>query len=144
MRPLDRRIHRIASTIFFFSTALYLLPNFYGIIKPLRLLLQGKIDYSLLVILLLIPMLFASLFLAIGLGIRRGKVWAKGLFLLYPGWFLFTLSRDAPYLAQHTFWDVSRLLLILALQFTVAFFLFKGPFTRRKPIASDADSGVQE
>ena len=121
----------IASYLYFLTLALYLLPALYMMLAPLLKPLpatMGAAEIS-LVVLTCVLMLAASVW--IGIGMRAGKRWAKGLFLLFLAAIIYQYTRMAPNLFQHGLWWALRQLLPLSLQLATAFFLFKHSLVRR-------------
>ncbi|RSK50059.1 hypothetical protein [Hymenobacter rigui] len=138
-----RRDYLIASCLYSVFVALYLLPTFYLYLpEPLGPARHADASFEQIIgpVLLAILLPLAAL-IGLGLGIRAGKTWAKGIYLLLFAYAMYVFVRAFPFFLERSAWTMTKESVALALLLGAAFFLFRQQLTRRAAPA-EADTSI--
>ncbi|MCA8830149.1 hypothetical protein [Hymenobacter pini] len=143
MQPSLRKDYLIAASLYFVLLVLYLVPALYLFLpEPIGPARHANIPLSEVLgpVLLTVFMQFA-LAIALGLGIRAGKPWAKVVYALLLAYAGYVFARAFPFFLQHSAWTMTKEVVALALMLGVGFFLFRQQLTRRPALAQAGTVG---
>lgn len=127
-----RTNNAVASYLYFITIAIYGLPALYKMLpQPLGPARHQGMGGDSIAIIVGTVFLLLSLYIGLGLGIRAGKTWAKGLFFLFLAALLLSFFRHPLALVHKDFWSWIRTWFPVVVQLATAYFLLQDSFIRR-------------